>query len=481
MSQKKIDPFEEVLNIIIKGVGRAFKYVFMGIKSLRNSKLLITFAVAVIVSIIAYLSKNKLLNIEILFGRSCPIVVRYFMYWGLLLIPFFCLMVIGRLQHMKAEKYYKIFADIRFIGKDDKYPHLLKKEQDQDGKKTVLTFKSHIPLSDWQKSQNLLETGLDCNIRATREGNNKKIVELVTVPSSFKIPNMILWDDSHIKEEDGVLCIGESDLNSVSFDLNKTPHVLCAGETGSGKSVILRSMLWQMINKGARVYMIDFKGGVEFSKTYEKFGEVVTDRERALKVLQELVRENESRLKLFRNLDVKNLKEYNEKTGSNLCRIVAFIDEIAEMLDKKGVPKKDRGIFEQLEGALSTLARLSRATGINLILGVQRPDANVLPGQIKNNIPVRISGRFADKVASEIVLGNTSACNLPETKGRFLYKVGNETIEFQAFYFDDNQHLKDIEVSVGNMLTEKPKYKEPEEDLPEEKAGDIELDLNFED
>ena len=481
MNQKKIDPFEEFLNVVIKGVGRVFKYVFTGIRSLRNFKLLITFVISVIISIIVWLSKNKLLSIEMLFGRNFPVIVRYFMYWGLLLIPFFCLMIIGRLQHMKAEKYYKIFADIRFIGKDDKYPHLIKKEQDQDRKKTILTFKSHIPLSDWQKSQNLLETGLDCNIRATREGNNKKIVELVTVPSSFKISEMILWDDSYIKGEDGVLCIGESDLDKVVFDLNRTPHVLAAGETGSGKSVILRAILWQMINKGARVYMLDFKGGVEFSKVYEKFGEVVTDRERALKILQKLVRENASRLNLFRNLEVKNLKEYNEKTGSNLCRIGVFIDEIAEMLDKKGVSKEDRAIFEQLEGALSTLARLSRATGINLMLGVQRPDANVLPGQIKNNIPVRISGRFADKVASEIVLGNTAACNLPDVKGRFLYKVGNETIEFQAFYFDDNQHLKDIDISVGNMLTEKPKYKKPEEDLPEEKAEDIELDLNFED
>ena len=76
--------------------------------------------------------------------------------------------------------------------------------------------------------------------------------------------------------------------------------------------------------------------------------------------------------------------------------------------------KEEKQIYEQIEGKLSTLARLSRATGINLFMGVQRPDANVLTGQIKNNIPVRISGRFADKTASEIVLGNTDAVNLPD-------------------------------------------------------------------
>jgi S-DNA-T family DNA segregation ATPase FtsK/SpoIIIE len=124
------------------------------------------------------------------------------------------------------------------------------------------------------------------------------------------------------------------------------------------------------------------------------------------------------------------------------------------MLDKKGVAKYDRTIYEKREAAWSTLARLSRATGINLFLGVQRPDANVLTGQIKNNVPVRICGRFADKPASEIVLGNSAACDLPEIKGRFIYKMGNETFDFQSFYFDDEQDLHEIDVKQGDLLTE---------------------------
>ena len=231
--------------------------------------------------------------------------------------------------------------------------------------------------------------------------------------------------------------------------------------------------------------------GVEFGKVYEKYGEVITDRKRAITILSNLVKENESRLKLFRELEVKNLKEYNTKTGSNLARIGVFIDEIGEMLDKKGVSKEDKPIFEQLEAYLSTLARLSRATGINLFLGVQRPDANVLTGQIKNNVPVRISGRFADKTVSEIVLGNTAACNLPDIKGRLLYKVGNETIEFQSFYFDDEKDLQDIELNYGEMLVMKEsKRKKVEEEFddfsyPEESddffenTNNIDLDFDF--
>ncbi|MFQ8982011.1 MAG: helicase HerA-like domain-containing protein [Waltera sp.] len=311
---------------------------------------------------------------------------------------------------------------------------------------------------------------MDCSIIKIENGRNKRTVKLTTLPSDYKIPTMVMWSEEYLNEKNGVLTLGISALNPISFNLNRVPHVLVAGETGSGKSVILRCLLWQLIEQGARVYMIDFKGGVEFGKQYEQYGEVITERERALQVLELLVKENEYRLRIFRDLEVKNLDEYNKKTKQNLCRIGVFTDELAEMLDKKGVAKEEREIYEKIEGRLSTLARLSRATGINLFMGVQRPDANVLTGQIKNNIPVRISGRFADKTASEIVLGNTDAVNLPDIKGRFLYKVGNETIEFQSFYFDDETMLREVCVDQGEMLTEAPVYKVPEHKAPVQKT-----------
>ena len=88
------------------------------------------------------------------------------------------------------------------------------------------------------------------------------------------------------------------------------------------------------------------------------------------------------------------------------------------------------------------------------MLGVQRPDAKVITGQIKTNVPVRICGRFADNSASEIVLSNTKAKDLQDIKGRFLIKVGADTEEFQAYYFDDEKHLKDINRKVGDLLIE---------------------------
>ena len=190
-----------------------------------------------------------------------------------------------------------------------------------------------------------------------------------------------------------------------------------------------------------------------------------------------LTKENKKRLDLFRELEVKNLKEYNKKTKSNLCRVAVVIDELAELLDKTGVSKEEKEVLEAIEKELSTLARLSRATGINLLLGVQRPDAKVITGQIKTNVPVRICGRFADNSASEIVLSNTKAKDLKDIKGRFLIKVGADTEEFQAYYFDDEKHLKDIKRNVGSLLIETEEDINYSTEKEETEAGTIQTNV----
>lgn len=483
------DPIGGIFSSLLKGIWHFAKVVIYGVKSLNSIVKVIGLFISILLSFFAYFKKDLLIaaldNLGNHLHTPMPVLIKIALWCVSLVIPLIYLAILGAIKDKDQVMYNEIFRNIGFIGKNNKLPYFLYKKE--DGKKTIYAFKSNIPVADWMKAKDRLEIGLDCNIRKIKEGNKKGVVELI----DYDLPEMLPWNDDFINYGDGVLCIGESDLGYVKFDLNRTPHVLVAGETGSGKSVILRCMLWQMIKKGCRIYMIDFKGGVEFGKVYEKYGEVITDRKRALTVLSNLVKENESRLKLFRELEVKNLKEYNTKTGSNLARIGVFIDEIGEMLDKKGASKEDKPIFEQLEAYLSTLARLSRATGINLFLGVQRPDANVLTGQIKNNVPVRISGRFADKTVSEIVLGNTAACNLPDVKGRLIYKVGNETIEFQSFYFDDEKDLQDIELNYGEMLVMKEsKRKKVEEEFddfsyPEESddffenTNNIDLDFDF--
>ena len=107
------------------------------------------------------------------------------------------------------------------------------------------------------------------------------------------------------------------------------------------------------------------------------------------------------------------------------------IDEVAEVLDKKGLKKEQKEKIEKIEGFLSTIARLGRAVGIHVILSMQRPDANVLAGQIKNNIDARICGKAEDTL-SMIVLDSTEASRkIPKTShGLFVNQDGEL---FRAF------------------------------------------------
>lgn len=470
-------------NAIGKGLSSFFKGVYHGAKKLKDRKFLIGFIVSIFTMIGALVFKSKIATIE-------NFIWRYLIYYGLLISPLLYLKCISGLGMKQEKDLIRRLEKYKFFGVDGQLPVFLGQTKDDFGAE-ILRFQGAIPLKTWKSSREDLESLFNRTIISIQQDVRKDRVLLRTIPGTIEIPETIYWNDEHIRDDDGVVVVGRNALGEISFDLNKTPHVLSAGETGSGKSVILRAMLWQLLNKGCRAYMIDFKGGVEFGKAYEKFGQVITEKEAALQVLTMLTEENKKRLDLFRELEVKNLKEYNKKTKSNLCRVAVVIDELAELLDKTGVSKEDKEILSCIEKELSTLARLSRATGINLLLGVQRPDAKVITGQIKTNVPVRICGRFADNSASEIVLSNTKAKDLQDIKGRFLIKVGADTEEFQAYYFDDEKHLKDINRNVGTLLIEgggvaiaegsnSTEYSNEEEFFMEDNIGDSIIEVSDE-
>lgn len=440
-----IDHFlEDFLKTIFSLIRDIVLDLVKGIKKLNKSTTALPFFVLLFLSFLIFLLREELMLLSLFENINKHLFLLPF------LLPLFYLIFVGGSANKEAEKYNQIFKSINFKSRNGKFPFFCHKRI--DGMKQYLTFKSTIPLSEWKKCKEYLESAFDCNILRIDTASSKNLITLTTVPANCVIPKFIRWKDEYRSAHPGVVVLGVSSLSKVTFDLNRTPHVLFAGETGSGKSVLLRNCLWQMIHQTSRVIMMDFKGGVEFGKQYERYGEVITDKERALEVLDILLIENAARLKLFRDLEVKNLPEYNKKTRQNLCRICLFCDEVAEMLDKKGASKNEKILLEKIEGRISSLARLSRATGINLFFGIQRPDANVLTGQIKNNIPVRVSGRFPDKAASEIVLGTTDATDLPDIKGRFLFKLGNELTEFQSYFFEDDV-LKDLDLQMGSMLT----------------------------
>ncbi len=191
------------------------------------------------------------------------------------------------------------------------------------------------------------------------------------------------------------------------FDLTKTPHLLIAGATGSGKSVCVNSIICSLMFRcspyDVRMVLIDPK--IVELKIYNDIPHlitpVITDPQRAVTALNYCVTEMERRYHLLDTCGARDIKSYNQivdadgRRDEHLPYLVVVIDEFADLMMTGG---------KQIEFVLSRLAAMARAVGIHLVLATQRPSADVITGLIKANIPTRIAFMVSSKVDSRIIL-----------------------------------------------------------------------------
>lgn len=317
-------------------------------------------------------------------------------------------------------------------------PELLRKKRDKAHPRvTIWEFRNQsIPLAEWEDNRAAIEAALDISVIKMTYGKGKSRVLVYAVPALIDLPEILCWKDKYLSPESFVLVLGESLLGPVTVNLAHIPHILLGGSTGSGKSVLLKLLLMQAMKKGARVYIADFKGGVDFPPLWNRDCRICFEETDLLDLLTGLVAELERRKEIFRTAGCSSIDTYNKSTGENLQRIIFACDEVAEVLDKTGADAERKKLLAQIENRLSTIARQGRAFGIHLILATQRPDASIIPGQIRNNMDFRVCGR-ADSVLSSIILDNTDAADLipKDARGRFLLHDG--TI-FQAYWFEES-------------------------------------------
>jgi len=199
----------------------------------------------------------------------------------------------------------------------------------------------------------------------------------------------------------------------VIADLERMPHLLIAGTTGSGKSVCIAALTACLVMNNTpadlRLIMIDPKMVelVRFNGLPHLYGRVETDIERSLGVLRWTVAEMDRRYRLLETSRSRNLDSFNRKIrrkgASPLPRIVLFIDELADLM--MSAP-------DQTEPTLIRLAQMARATGIHLVVATQRPSTDVVTGLIKANFPARLSFAVASSVDSRVILDTVGAESL---------------------------------------------------------------------
>jgi len=247
--------------------------------------------------------------------------------------------------------------------------------------------------------------------------------------------------------------------------LETMPHLLIAGSTGSGKSVMLNSMLMSMLYRATpeqvRMVLVDPKR-VELGM-YEGVPHlltpVITDPRKATNALRNAVLEMERRLKLLAAQGVRNIEQYNKKiqklleqprslfpeedeTGEELTTLPYVVIVIDELSDLMMVERAN------VEAAVTRLAQMARAVGMHLVLATQRPSVDVITGLIKANFPARISFRVATRVdsrtildvmGSEHLLGKGDMLFLPPGSGRLnrvhgAYVTEQETADVVDFW-----------------------------------------------
>ena len=337
-----------------------------------------------------------------------------------------------------AGRMMRCFIRIGFVSHVGETPLLMDKKIENGT--YYLTFRnvSSIPLSQWQDKREFIESGLNLNITEIKE-RGKKYIVITAVSGENILPDFIEWDDSYLPYKNFELALGESYTGEVEVNLAVTPHILLAGSTGSGKTILLKLLLMQSLKKGAEVYIADFKGGVDFPRIWHNHDKCIfiTDKDDLKNKLDEIVIELHRRKALLSDSDCKDIDEYNYKLRKNLHRIIFACDELAEVTEKAGLEKKQKELVSLIEASLSTILRLGRAMGIHAFLSTQRPSRDVIPGVVVNNSDVRICGR-ADNVLSQIILDKVDAADLisKNAQGRFLT---NDDVLFQAYWFDDSK------------------------------------------
>jgi S-DNA-T family DNA segregation ATPase FtsK/SpoIIIE len=193
---------------------------------------------------------------------------------------------------------------------------------------------------------------------------------------------------------------------AVFFDLSEMPHLLVAGTTGSGKSVMLNGLLTSLLlttdPRQVKMVLIDPKRVElsQFGRVPHLITPVVTDVKKAANALAWAVTEMERRYEVLEKIGVRSVEGYNDRAETQMPYVVVVIDELADLMMQAGA---------KVEDAIIRLAQKARAVGIHIVVATQRPSVDVITGMIKANVPSRIAFAVSGQVDSRVILDSPGA------------------------------------------------------------------------
>ena len=333
--------------------------------------------------------------------------------------------------------------------RDGTMPTLREKKQMKYGHCLRLSLPPGLSTEDFERRQAAIEQNFGHTIKIKYKNKNMliEVYEQDLISHPFEL----------IELKGMKLVMGHTyGARVVSIDLDREPHLMIAGETGSGKSTALRSILTTLFltKPKVKIHLLDLKKGTELSM-FAKCKNVVSlakDVNQAAAVLNKVYREVERRYDLFAETEVVDINEYNKKHKPVLNREIIAIDEFSLL-------RKHKNAADTMED----LATLSRACGIHLIISTQRPDALIINGRIKANIPAVLGLKTKNDVNSRIIIDEGG---LQTLKGR-----GHGWLRYMGEFTE--LHTMNLQPEEARNLL-KPIYRENPEILkPTDTSGEV--------
>lgn len=326
----------------------------------------------------------------------------------------------------------------------------------------------------------------DVRIQAPIPGKSTIGIEIPNpVASEVKMKDVLAGIPKKLESSKLVAPLGLDIMGNIQyFEINKAPHMLVAGSTGSGKSVCINNIITSILMRAkpdeVKMILVDPKK-VELN-CYEDVPHllmpVVTDPKKASVALQKACIEMEKRYDMFAATGTRNISSYNEYVEKNkrnkpelikLPFILIIIDELADLMMVAS---------KEVEESIMRITQLARAAGIHLIVATQRPSTDVITGLIKSNIPTRLSFMVSSSIDSRTILDMGGAEKLLG-KGDMLFLPPGESspIRIQGSFVSDEEinRVVDFVKSQGK----KPEYDANMINLdksPKEEAKELEIE-----
>lgn len=457
----------------IKNVGRVFREIYIGFeKDIIPHHYLC--GIALVIAIAFWRSHFSLFHI---FPVASKIIVIPFMFIGYFAWGVWRVYLLNQFLANLTETFES--AGVKTA--TGRLPSFISDRNVDNNCRAMTVNANRVTVKQFEAGKEKLEVGLFGFIDQFKEDRVHGVIQIYYSEEDF--PPAIDLDSPYGKSNFSFV-VGNTRSGEKRINLIDVPHLLVAGGSNSGKSTLLKQILATLYlnNVDAEFVLIDLKFGLE-SIEFRDLPKMAIFKtpQSALKELIGIQAELKERGdKLYAN-KCNNIIEYNrmafaprkdeKRPPEMLRRKIIFIDEAAQIF--LASPEMTAADAAQARGVVATIAAQGRALGINIFIGTQRPDVNIVDGSIKANLQGRICFHMADNASSMTILDSVRAADLPDVKGRAIYRNGPELMEIQV-----PQISQETLKALFDPMRVKPKVddKKEKEAQTTEAIGDDQLD-----